>query len=96
MKNNILLLCICICNGFMYGEFMKIKYVESNLNLMNLMNEYEVDDGKKSDNLQVSDWKIKRSAVASGYIEAIKNWWFYVNVVYNMTPKTNTSIFFRL
>ena len=89
MKLYILTLLMFLSNGFMYGEFMKIKYQGNELHVMNLQN--------KNDHDSINNYnKIKRAAVPSGYIKAIQNWWLSLNVLYNMTPKTNNTLFFRL
>ncbi len=79
-----------LSNAFLYGEFIRMQYIGNTLHIMH----YE--DGPLHDCYYVKNTEIKKAAVATGYLQAIKNCIKSVKIIYYMIPSFNKTLYDEL
>jgi hypothetical protein len=79
-----------LSNAFLYGEYIRMQYIGNTLHIMH----YE--DGPLPECETVQNKKIKKAAVASGYLQAIKNCIKSVKIIYYMIPSLNKTLYDEL
>ena len=79
-----------LSNAFLYGEFIRMQYIGNTLHIMH----YE--DGPLQDCDYVNNNEIKKAAVATGYLQALKNYIKSIKIIYYMIPSFNKTLYDEL